>query len=457
MVRLTKHTREQYTQQIIHALNVNKIEEFRDTFLELHPTDQADVFSDFSKEQRKRVYTFLSPPEFAEVFQSLDVDFQKVTLLELDDNYASKMFNDMYADDVADFLHEIQSGKADKILKAMDKEEADEVKELLAYPPETAGAIMTKEFISIRATSTSSEVMEQLRQEGPEAETIYYLYVVDEKDHLVGVVSLRDLITAPLNEKIEQIMSSRIISVTETDDQEDVAKLIKKYDFLAAPVITKEGQLVGIVTVDDVIDVLEEEAEEDFGEITAARGSMDASISSFTAAKKRAPWIIMLMFLGLITAEVIGQFEETLEAVILLAVFIPLIMDSAGNTGTQALAVVVRGLALGNVERGSVGKMLKREFGTGIMLGLICMLTLLIIVPFLYSEGGLLLAGIVGVSLFLTLSIATMVGATIPLLINKLKIDPAVASGPFITTINDILGLLIYFSIATALLEYLPQ
>ncbi|UOE95553.1 magnesium transporter [Alkalihalobacillus sp. LMS39] len=457
MVRLTRHTREQYTQQIVHAINVNQIEEFRNLFLELHPTDQADIFDEFSKDQRKRVYEFLSPPEFAEVFQGLDVDLQKTTLLELDDTYASKMFNDMYADDVADFLHEIQSGKADSILKAMDKEEAEDVKELLAYPPETAGAIMTKEFISITATSSAAHVIEQLRKEGPNAETIYYLYVVDDSNQLVGVVSLRDLITAPQHESIEQIMSNRVLSVTVTDDQEDVAKFIKKYDFLAAPVVTADGTLVGIVTVDDVIDVLEEETEEDFGEITAARGSLDASISSFTAAKKRAPWIIMLMFLGLITAEVIGTFEETLEAVILLAVFIPLIMDSAGNTGTQALAVVVRGLALGNVERGSIGKMLKREFGTGIMLGLICMLTLLIIVPFLYSDGGLLLAGIVGVSLFLTLSIATMVGATIPLIINKLKIDPAVASGPFITTINDILGLLIYFSIATALLDYLPQ
>lgn len=457
MVKLDEQNREQYEQLILDTLLAADRGQFRDTFLELHSTDQAEIFISLEKDKRKRVYHYLTSSEFAEIFQALEVENQKKIAFELDENYAAEMFNEMYADDVADFLAEIKDGKAEKILKAMDKEEADEVKELLAYPPGTAGAIMTKEFIAIKASSTTNNVIEQLRQEGPDAETIYYLYVIDNSEKLVGVISLRDLITAPTNEKIENIMSTRVVSVSVADDQEEVAKLIKKYDFLAAPVVSVEGTLAGIVTVDDVIDVLEEETEEDFGELTAARGSLDVNISSFKAARKRAPWIIMLMFLGLITAEVIGQFEETLEAVILLAVFIPLIMDSAGNTGTQALAVVVRGLALGNFERSSVGKMLKREFGTGVMLGLICMVTLAIVVPILYPEGGIWLAGIVGVSLFLTLSIATMVGATIPLIINKLKIDPAVASGPFITTINDILGLLIYFTIATALIHHLPQ
>ncbi|WP_017726065.1 magnesium transporter [Halalkalibacterium ligniniphilum] len=456
MVRLNDQTRDEYTNQVLSALNAGEREQFRDGFLALHPTEQVEIFQSLEKTKRKDVYQFITPSEFAQIFQGLDIDDQKQYVLELDEKYAAEMFNNMYADDVADFLGEIKE-KAEKILNTMNKDDADDVKELLAYPPETAGAIMTKEFISIKAESNASEVIEQIREEAPDAETIYYLYVVDAKEKLVGVVSLRDLIIAPTSDKVEKIMSSRVVSVSVRDDQEDVAKMIKKYDFLAVPVVNEEGKLVGIVTVDDVMDVVEEETEEDFGEISAARGSLDANISSFTAAKKRAPWIVMLMFLGLVTAEVIGQFEETLEAFILLAVFIPLIMDSAGNTGTQALAVVVRGLALGTIERSSVGKLLKREFGTGIMLGLICMATLLIVVPLLYPTGGFLLAGIVGGSLFLTLSIATMVGAAIPLIINKLKIDSAVASGPFITTINDILGLLIYFSIATAFLQYLPQ
>nr|pir mgtE protein - Bacillus firmus [Cytobacillus firmus]AAA64954.1 MgtE [Cytobacillus firmus] len=312
---------------------------------------------------------------------------------------------------------------------------------------------MTKEFIRVTAVETVAEVIGRLRKEAPDAETIYYLYVVDEREKLVGVVSLRDLIVAEEVDLVQDVMSREVVSVSAKTDQEDVARLIKKYDFLAAPVISSEGKLVGIVTVDDIIDILEEEATEDLGEFSASKGATDVDVSSFQAAKKRAPWIILLMFFGLITAEVIGQFEETLEAIVLLAAFIPLLMDSAGNTGTQSLAVAVRGLALGTVERDGVWKMLKRELGTGLMLGFICMLVIAGIVTVMH--GNMMLAFIVGISIFLTLSIATIIGTIVPLIINKMKLDPAIASGPFITTVNDILGLLIYFSIATALLEYL--
>lgn len=451
MVKLNQENREDYTNQIIEVLNDTQIESFRHLFLELHPTDQVELISTLNKKQRGTVYKYISPIEFADIFQGLDIKFQKQVFIEMQQNYAIDMLNDMYSDDAADFLAELSEATKELYLSKMDKDDAQEVKRLLKYPDKTAGAIMTTEYISVSVTDTVGDVMNRLRIEGPDAETIYYLFVVDKGLHLVGVVSLRDLIVSPLEQKIEEIMSTRVVSCETDTDQEEVAKIIKKYDFLALPV-TVQGRLVGIVTVDDVMDVLEEETEEDFGEISAVRGSLDANISSFAAARKRAPWILILMFLGLITAEVIGQFEETLSTVILLAVFIPLIMDSAGNTGTQALAVVVRGLALGTIDRSGIGRMIKREFGTGILLGIICAVTLFIFVPIIYQS--MWLGVIVGVSLFLTLSISTMVGATIPLIINKFKIDPAVASGPFITTINDILGLLIYFSIATALIQH---
>jgi magnesium transporter len=452
MVKLNQDNRENYTNQIIQALIETKLESFRQLFLELHPTDQVELITSLNKKQRGTIYKYLSPIEFAEIFQGLDLKFQKQFFTEMQQNYAIDMLNDMYSDDVADFLGKLSEATKELYLSKMDKEDAKEVKRLLKYPDKTAGAIMTTEYISISVSDTAGDVMNRLRVEGPDAETIYYLFVVDKALHLVGVVSLRDLIVSPLEQIIEEIMSTRVVSCETDTDQEEVARIIKKYDFLALPV-TVQGKLVGIVTVDDVMDVLEEETEEDFGEISAVRGSLDTNISSFAAAKKRAPWILILMFLGLITASVIGQFEETLQTIVVLSVFIPLIMDSAGNTGTQALAVVVRGLALGTIDRSGIGRMIKREFGTGIMLGLICAVTLFILVPLIYQD--LWLGFIVGVSLFLTLSISTMVGATIPLIINKFKIDPAVASGPFITTINDILGLLIYFSIATALIEHI--
>lgn len=443
---------EDYLASIIQSINDSNGSRFMELFVELHPTDQERVLGQLNKKQRSFVYKHLSPSDFGEIFQGLELKEQLSFLNELPQNYAIEMLNNMYSDDVADFLGQLPDATKELYLGKMQQGEAEDVKTLLKYQDETAGAIMTTEYISVTTQDTVGKVLEKLRVQGPEAETIYYIYVVDSQHQLVGVLSIRDLIVSPLEETIENIMSTRVVSLEVDTDQEEAVRIIKRYDLLALPV-TSAGKLVGIVTVDDVLDVLEEETEEDFGEMAAARGSLDANISSFGAARKRAPWIILLMFLGLITAGVIGQFEETLEEVILLAVFIPLIMDSAGNTGTQALAVVVRGLALGTESGASLKKMIKREFGTGIMLGVICAITLFIIIPFVY--GSYLLAAIVGVSLFLTLSMATVVGATVPLIINKLNIDPAVASGPFITTINDILGLMIYFSIATSLLHYL--
>ncbi|MFA1818818.1 magnesium transporter [Virgibacillus oceani] len=454
MVKLDAKDREQYAQHIIHAVQQEDYIQFRRYFLELHPTDQIEIFNSFTKKQREAIYHYLSPDEFSEIFERLEFEKQQEIILELNEQYSSEMFNVMPADNAAYFLQEIPGDKAIEILDKMDPVEASEVKELLSYPAETAGAIMTKEVYRISSSDTASSVIEKLRKEPPDAETIYYLYVVDEHEKLVGVLSLRELITANETKCIEDIMSTRVVSVDVQMDQEDVALLMHKYDFLAMPVVSKNQTLLGIITVDDVMDVMEEEATEDFGEISAAKGATDVSVSAFAAAKKRVPWIIMLMLFGLVTAEVIGFFEETLEAIVLLAAFIPLIMDAAGNVGTQSLAVAVRGLALGTIQKGSLGRMVRREFATGLMLGLTCMIVLGITINLIY-QGNAMLAFIVGISIFITLSISTIIGATVPLVINKLKLDPAIASGPFITTINDIIGLLIYFSIATTLIDYL--
>src|SRR5690625_2694571 len=299
------------------------MKQFRKTFLELHPSDQLDIFVTLDKVSRNRVYSYLSPKEFAEIFGGLNISNQKFFFLELDENYALSMFNEMFTDDVVNFLKEINSERAKDILQKMDTAKAQKVKALLSYAPETAGAIMTKELMSISSSSTAEDVLEKLRDDAPDAEMIYYLYVVDDEKKLVGVVSLRDLIIASPATLIEDIMSRGVVSVPEHMDQEDVGKLIKKYDFLAAPVVSKQNRLLGIVTVDDIMDILEDEATEDFGEISATKGATDINLSGFVTAKKRAPWIVALMFFGLITANVIGQFEETLEAVVLLAAFIP--------------------------------------------------------------------------------------------------------------------------------------
>lgn len=450
----TDRKRNEYKKQIVKHLVSRNLRVFRETFLELHPADQVELFHEIEVAQQKQVLLFLSPAEFADLFEGLELEDQLTVFQGLSYQYAVSMFNNMSADDVADFLAEIEPERAKDILSSMDMEEAKRVEELMAYAPKTAGAIMTKEFVRLSVESTAKEVIEELRESAPDAETIYYLYVVDKDQRLAGVVSLRDLIIAVPEMTVDEIMSTQVVSVNENEDQEDVARLIQEYDFLAVPVVTPDKRLVGIITVDDVMDVLEEEITEDFGEFTASRGATDLSLTAFTAAKKRAPWLILLMFFGLITANIIGQFEQTLEQVVLLAAFMPMLMGTAGNTGTQSLAVAVRGIATGSFERGGVMKTVKRELGTGIMLGITCMIVLMGIISLFY-KGNFLLAFIVGISLFFALSVAAVIGATVPIIINKLKIDPAVASGPFITTMNDIVSLLIYFTVATTLIDKL--
>lgn len=230
-------------------------------------------------------------------------------------------------------------------------------------------------------------------------------------------------------------MRTNLAYVSEGTDQEEV------------------GHLLGIVTVDDALDILEKETTEDFGELSATKGATGVNLTAFTATKKRSPWIIVLMFFGLITGGIIGRFEDTLESVVLLAAFIPMIMDSGGNVGTQSLAVSVRGLALGAIEKNRFWRMVKKEFATGAMIGFICLLIITLLVTLLY--GNTILSVIVGLSILLALSVSAVIGSVVPLIINKLNFDPAIASGPFITTLNDIIGLLIYFSIATYLMQYL--
>ena len=453
MMKLSKKTREQYMTSAINELKEEKIVEFRETFLQLHPSDQSDIFMTLQEDERHRVYVYVSPREMAVIFGLLKFHKQKEVFQELNDKYASEMLNNMFTDDIVTFLTKLNNELPNSIIDNMEPGKAEKIKSLLSYEPETAGAVMTKEFVGISSTDNVTDVLNTLRVIASDAEIIYYLYVVDEHGKLIGVVSLRNLLVANPEEMIVDIMNTRVVSVPDQMDQEDVGKLIKKYDFLAVPVVTTENHLLGIITVDDIMDILEAETTEDFGELTATKGATDINLTSFAAAKKRSPWIISLMFFGLITGGVIGRFEETLESVVLLAVFIPMIMDSAGNVGTQSLAISVRGLALGTIEKNSAFKMVRRELKTGFLIGLICMVVITGLVFIFYSNVALGL--IVGFSILLTLGISAVIGAIVPLIINKLKFDPAIASGPFITTLNDIIGLLIYFSIATTLIEYL--
>ncbi|RLQ97528.1 magnesium transporter [Falsibacillus albus] len=440
---------------LIESLQNHELDQFRHEFMTLHSYDQAQFFLKVDKGLRTVIYQFLSPEEMADIFENIEIDeedYQSI-LTEMDLEYASSMLANMYADDAVDVLNELEKEQVATYLTIMDEEAAEEIKELLHYEEYTAGSIMTTEFVAISANQTVRSAMFILKNEAPNAETIYYVYVVDEERRLAGVISLRDLIVSDDETMIHEIMYSKVVSVSVGEDQEAVAKKMKDYNFLAVPVVDFQNHLLGIITVDDIIDVLDEEASDDYSKLAGVTDMDTVDRNPFSAAKKRLPWLIVLLFLGMFTASLIGRFEDTLNKVAILAVFIPLIGGMSGNTGTQALAVVVRGIATGDLEKESKWKLVAREAGTGIITGTCCGLLVSVIVY--VWQGSIYLGMLVGFSIVASLFVATLAGALVPLLMHKLKIDPAVASGPFITTINDIISVLIYFGMATIFMDYL--
>jgi len=427
----------------------NDINSFRMEFLMLHPYDRATFYEKVGLELRKVIYQYLSPKELAEIFELSEIDDNdyKKFLQEMDSTYAADMFANMFVDNAVDVLNELDKAQVVSYLTLMDQEAAIEIKALLHYEEFTAGSIMTTEFVVIPENSTVRSAMTIMRNAAPKAEMIYYLFVVDDDGRLIGVISLRDLIIADEDTLIGPITNDRVVSVLVSDDQEDVARMIKDYNFLAVPVVDFQQHMLGIITVDDIIDVLEEEASDDYSKLAAVSNMSTFDKNSFSAAKKRLPWLLILLVLGMLTANLIGAFEATIEKVALLAAFIPLIAGTAGNSGTQALAVAVRGIATRDVEDESKSRLLLREAGTGLMTGLICAIFVVGLIYFWKQE--FLLGLLVGAAIFVSIFAATISGSFIPLFMHKMGVDPAVASGPFITTLNDLLSTFIYLGLAT--------
>ena len=456
MMEETKIRDEELNEELMHELlQQGDVEAFREEFLSHHPYDQASFYEKAEGETRQLLYQYLSPKEMADIFEAIEVDDDEYEDLfkEMDTRYASDILAYMYTDDAVDVLNELNKDQVASYLTIMDKDSAQQIKDLLHYEEYTAGSIMTTEFVAIPKNSTVRSAMNILRNAAPNAETIYYVFVIDEDRKLSGIVTLRDLLVADEDTLIGSIMNDRVVSVQVSEDQEEVARMIKDYDFLALPVVDFQDHLLGIITVDDIIDVLDEEASDDYSKLAAVSDMDTFDRGPLTAAKKRLPWLILLTFLGMITANLMGMFEATLDQVALLAVFIPLIAGMAGNSGTQALAVAVRGIATGDIEEESKMKLLFREAGTGLITGVICGVVVVGLVYFWKSE--LVIGMLVGTAVASSIFVATLAGSFIPLLIHRMKIDPAVASGPFITTLNDIISILIYLGLATTFLTNL--
>lgn len=445
-----------YDEELLNRLlDENDIDQFRDEFLSMHNYEQSEYFEDTDENNRQKIFEFLSPKEVANFFDQLDIDDEDYEELfdKINANYASHVLEEMSYDNSVDILNKLSKPKVASLLTLMDKDEANEIKALLHYEEDTAGGIMTTEYISLKTTTPVKEALMHVKEQAPDAETIYVIFAVNEAGQLVGVLSLRDLITAENDSYIEDVMSERVISVNVADDQEDVAQVIRDYDFIAVPVIDYQTHLLGIITIDDILDVMDEEASEDYSRLAGVSDIDSTSDSVIKTASKRLPWLIVLTFLGMITATILGSFEDTLSQVALLAAFIPIISGMSGNSGTQSLAVSVRNISTGEINEQSKFKLALREAGSGFLSGLVCSVVLFLIIVVIYRQP--LLALIVGGSLTCAMTVGTLVGSMIPLIMNKFKIDPAVASGPFITTINDIVSMLIYFGLATSFMSYL--
>ncbi|CAH0120984.1 MULTISPECIES: magnesium transporter [unclassified Paenibacillus] len=438
---------------VIQNIKEHKRDEIQQIIDELQPYDIGQLYSNLPEKHRLKFLGMLQPKQIANLIQELHPPMQIDILHKLGVQQSSNIMDLMENDDLADLLHQLSVDKIEQFLSSMQAEESNHIKDLLRYPPETAGGIMTNRYVWIRQTYTVREAVDKLKSFADIAENIYYLYVLDDNKRLVGVVSYRDLLLAELFDKVEDIMYTRVISVPVDMDQEQVARVIEQYDFISVPVIDEQSRLIGIVTVDDIVDVIIEEANEDIAKLSASGKTIDWSTSTLTAAARRLPWLVLLLGLGVLTGSILSGFEETLTKVVALTYFMPMISGMTGNTGTQSLVVVVRGLMSNEINRRSVMRLLLRELGVGVIIGAVCgiLITMIAIV----WQGDPVLGLVVGSTLLATLIIGTLAGTLIPLLLYLFKVDPAVASGPLITTLNDVFSLTVYFSIASLFISRL--
>lgn len=447
-----KLTRNEQTDNIINALNKKDPEQFRDLFLKLHFYDQSQLLILMSTQQRSLLYQYLTPKELGDMFDELEVNEENGIdyLNEMPTRLAANVLSEMYTDNTVDMLSKASRDELSTYLNLMPISENHEIRQLLNYDDKTAGALMTTEYIAVNVGSTVSQTMQIIRQNAENAEIIYYVYVQDDAENLVGVVTLRDLLSNDKRAQVKEIMNSNVYRVFVDDDQEEVAQTVREYNFLAMPVVNRAGHLLGIITVDDIIDVIDEESVEDYSGLAGVNVD-EPDDSPWVTALHRLPWLITLLILGMSTASLISHFEGLVSEASVLAVFISLITGTAGNAGTQSLAVAVRKLSVNNSRQ--MGRLIRNEVVTGVLIGIVTAVVITVIVGL--WKGNFVLGMVIGFSMVAAIIVANLAGSLIPILMDKIGVDPAVASGPFISTLSDLTSVMIYFTIARLFIVYL--
>ena len=447
---------------LLSMLEGKKYTTLRDILATMNPSDVAGLFDGLEEKQIPLMYRLLPKELAAETFVEMEPEAQEVLIRGFSDNELKEVLDELYVDDAADLVEEMPANVVNRILKNADPEMRKSINQILRYPEYSAGSIMTTEFVALRPHMTVEEAILRIRRQGVDKETIYTCYVLSNDRKLIGIVTVKDLLLAADDEMtIEELMITNVIYVNTKTDQEEVAQMFSKYNFLAMPVVDGEGRMVGIVTFDDALDVLEEEATEDMelmGGMTPSEKPYLRS-SAFDLFKNRIPWLMLMMVSATFTGLIMTAFEDALAAQIALSAFIPMLMGTGGNSGSQSSVTVIRGLSLNELDFGDIGIILWKEIRTALMCGIalavVCFGKIWLVDHMMMGNENITLMVdlVVCCALCVTVVVAKIVGCLLPMAAKAVKLDPAVMASPFISTIVDALSLLVYFLFAKALLN----
>ena len=447
---------------LVSMLEDKKYATLRDILVTMNPSDVAGLFSGLEEKQIPLLFRLLPKEQAAETFVEMEPDAQALLIRGFSDNELKEVVSELYVDDAADLVEEMPANVVRRILAQADPEMRSSINQILRYPENSAGSIMTTEYVSLRPGMTVEEAILRIRRQGVDKETIYTCYVLQKDRTLLGLVTVKDLLLAADDETpIQDLMVTNLISVTTQTDQEEVARMFSKYNFLALPVVDGENRMVGIVTFDDAMDVMEDEATEDM-EIMAAMTPSEKSYlksSPIDLFRNRIPWLMLMMVSATFTGLIMTAFEDALAAQIALSAFIPMLMGTGGNSGSQSSVTVIRGLSLGELSFGDIGQILWKEIRTavlcGVSLAVVCFAKIWLVDHLMMGNENitLLVDLVVCLAMCVTVVLAKIVGCMLPMAAKAVKLDPAVMASPFITTIVDALSLLVYFLFAKTLLH----
>lgn len=449
--------------EILTLIENKEFIKLRSTLSEMNAPDIALILEELPEGDVFRLFRLLPKELAADTFVEMDPDMQEQLISAFSDMELRAIFDELYIDDTVDIIEEMPANVVKRILRQADSETRNAINKILNYPKDSAGSIMTIEYVDLKANMTVEQAFARIRATGVDKETIYTCYVTDQNRQLIGITTVKELLLSAPDTKIGDMMETNVIFVDTLEDKENVANLFDKYDFLAMPVVDKETRLVGIITFDDVIDVIQEEHTEDIEKMAAILPSEKPYLktSAWEIFKNRIPWLLLLMLSSTFTGKIINSFEETLSVCVVLTAFIPMLMGTGGNSGGQASVTIIRGLSLNEIEMKDIFKVLLKEllvsFLCGAALAVINFIKMMVIdqnAALASGQNPVLIALVVSLTLLLTVVCAKLVGCSLPILVKKMGFDPAVTASPFVTTIVDAISLLIYFEIAMSLLSF---